>query len=89
MAGADLWASLSSSLADLPFPVLIPDLLGYGRISKPTDVSSYSSKSMTSDLSEIIDAEGTDKVIVAGHDGGSFLEQRFYSTQNASLALSY
>jgi pimeloyl-ACP methyl ester carboxylesterase len=29
-------------------------------------------------LSEIVDAEGIDKVIVAGHDWGSFLAKRFY-----------
>jgi soluble epoxide hydrolase / lipid-phosphate phosphatase len=47
---------------------LIPDLLGYGGTSKSTDVSSYNSKSMTGDLSEINDAEDVDKVIVVCHD---------------------
>jgi soluble epoxide hydrolase/lipid-phosphate phosphatase len=49
------------------------DPLGYGGTSKATDVSSYNSKSVSGDLSEIIDAESIDKVIVAGHDWESFL----------------
>jgi soluble epoxide hydrolase/lipid-phosphate phosphatase len=83
---AHLWASLSSSITDISFPVLIPDLLGYGGTSKPPDASVYNSKSMTSDLSEIIDAEGIDRVIVIGHDWGSFLAQRFYLFHPAHVA---
>lgn len=84
---AHLWASLSSPFTNLPFPVLIPDPLSYRGTSKPTDVSSYNSKSMGNDLSKINDAEGVDKVIVAGHGWGSFPAQRFCLFRVVSIIL--
>lgn len=87
---AHLYATLSSSIADLGFPMLIPDCLGYGGTSKPTDASLYNSKSMTEDVIGILDAEGIDKVIAIGHDWGSFLAQRvclFYPQRVVSLVM--
>lgn len=40
---------------------------------------------MTSDLYEILDAESIDKVVVIGHDWGSFLAARFYLFHQARV----
>jgi hypothetical protein len=41
---------------------------GYGGTSKASDVKSYSFKGHASDLVDILDNEGVEKVIVFGHD---------------------
>lgn len=43
-------------------------MLGYGGTDKPLDASLYRIKLMAKDLSDILDAENLDKVIVIGHD---------------------
>jgi len=59
--------------------IIIPDLLGYGGTSKPTDPSQYTWPLMSTDLTEILAAEDiTSNVIPIGHDWGSAMAQRFY-----------
>jgi soluble epoxide hydrolase/lipid-phosphate phosphatase len=74
----DVWAQLLPYLLELPFGIVVPDLLGYNGTSKPADASLYNSKSMAQDLSEILDHEQTSAVVSIGHDWGSFMAQRMW-----------
>jgi soluble epoxide hydrolase/lipid-phosphate phosphatase len=50
------------------YGLIVPDLLGYGGTTKPTDGEPYRASLMARDLMEILDTEGLDKVIAVGHD---------------------
>jgi pimeloyl-ACP methyl ester carboxylesterase len=76
---AHLWAPLLPMLTKLPNRLIIPDLLGYGGTSKPTDPQAYAYDLMTQDLLDILDAEGIEKVVSIGHDHGSGSAARFYN----------
>lgn len=75
-----LWADIVPALTPLGHPIIVPDMLGYGGTSKPTDPKEYNSKLLAQDLYEIADAElesfGT--IIPTGHDWGSYVAQRMY-----------
>lgn len=43
-------------------------MLGYGGTDKPLDEKLYRIKLMADDLTDILDAEKLDRVIVIGHD---------------------
>jgi soluble epoxide hydrolase / lipid-phosphate phosphatase len=73
-----LWSKVVPYLLELPYPILIPDLLGYNGTSKPKDVALYNSKVMTADLFEILDHEGIDNIVSVGHDWGAFLAGRLW-----------
>jgi len=75
---AQLWRFIIPHLQKLSYRLVIPDCLGYGGTSKPTDPSLYAGGAMANDLIEILDSEDIDKVIPIGHDWGSMLAQRVY-----------
>lgn len=75
---AQIWSEVAPKLFNLSLRIIIPDLLGYGETAKPTDPTAYDSKSMATDIAELLAAEGTERVIPIGHDWGSFLAQRMY-----------
>ena len=60
----------------LPNCCIIPDLLGFGGTSKPTDPQMYAYDLMAQDLVDILDHEGFDKVVSIGHVHGSGLAAR-------------
>lgn len=66
-------------LSKLPNRLVIPDLLGYGGTSKPTDPKAFAYHLMTKDILDILDAEGISKVITLGHDHGVGSASRFYN----------
>ncbi|KAI4595243.1 hypothetical protein KJ359_005216 [Pestalotiopsis sp. 9143b] len=72
-----LWAGIVSRLPQ--YRVIVPDMLGYGGTSKPTDPAAYEYGAVSQDLAEILDAEGVSKAVTAGHDWGSAVAQRFYA----------
>lgn len=76
---AHLWGRMVPKLSKLPNRLLIPDLLGYGGTSKPTDPKAYAYHLMAQDMREILDAEGIDKIITIGHDHGVGAASRFYN----------
>lgn len=76
---AHMWEGIAKGLRDLPFKLIIPDLLGYDGTDKPKDEAAYKWDAMTKDLTEICDAENTPKVIPVGHDWGSAVAARFYN----------
>ncbi|KAK3673031.1 hypothetical protein LTR78_007142 [Recurvomyces mirabilis] len=74
---AMVWQYTLPYLATLNLRIVVPDLLGYGGTSKPTDIQLYDYRRMSEDLVEILDAEHIDQVIPVGHDFGCWLTQRF------------
>lgn len=50
------------------YPLIVPDLLGYGGTDKPSDHTLYKQSSMAADVIDILKAEGVGKVISIGHD---------------------
>ncbi|KIL92434.1 hypothetical protein FAVG1_04845 [Fusarium avenaceum] len=61
---AHLWHQVISHLRSLPHRKLIPDLLGCGGTSKPTDRTLFRFSSIISDLVEILANEGIQKVVL-------------------------
>ncbi|KAK7453238.1 hypothetical protein VKT23_011914 [Stygiomarasmius scandens] len=51
------------------YGLIVPDMLGYGGTSKPTDPAFYSN-GLARDLVDILDAEGIKQAIFIGHDWG-------------------
>ena len=76
---AYMWEDVVPYLLKLPYPILIPDLLGFGGSSKPTDASKYNYLQQANSLAQILDKEKVpNNVIPVGHDWGSATSQRFY-----------
>ncbi|KAI0093336.1 Alpha/Beta hydrolase protein [Irpex rosettiformis] len=53
------------------YGVVVPDMLGYGGTSKPTDTDDYLPSKVSRDIIDILDAEAIGKAIAVGHDWGS------------------
>ncbi|KAK4495966.1 hypothetical protein PRZ48_013234 [Zasmidium cellare] len=76
---AHMWQWVVPHLLKTKNRLVIPDLLGYGGTSKPTDPKDYEISAMVGDVVEIFKAEKIDsKIIPCGHDWGSYFAQRFY-----------
>lgn len=73
-----LWVPILPYLIPLGFPIIVPDLLGYGETAKPKEYVHYKLKDMSDDLIDILDKEGHQHVISVGHDWGSMMAQRVY-----------
>lgn len=73
-----LWQFIAPKFHELGYAVVVPDLLGYGGSSKPTDTKLYTFGYQAQDLMEILDSLGIKQVIPVGHDWGSGLAQRVY-----------
>lgn len=77
---AHMWSLALPKLQTLGYPLVIPDLLGFGGSSKPIPPHLYNYKQQADSLAQVLDAEGitTRRVIPVGHDWGSATAQRFY-----------
>ncbi|EME40034.1 hypothetical protein DOTSEDRAFT_91337 [Dothistroma septosporum NZE10] len=73
-----LWQFIAPRFVELGYKVVVPDLLGYGGTSKPTDPEAYVWAEQARDLIEILDHEGVRKIVSIGHDWGSVIAQRVY-----------
>ncbi|KAK0451001.1 Alpha/Beta hydrolase protein [Armillaria borealis] len=62
------WRHQISFFAKEGYGLIVPDMLGYGGTSKPTDPADYRSSLITKDIVEIIDAENAARVVAIGHD---------------------
>ena len=71
-----LWATQIPHFLSLGYGCIVPDCLGYGGTSKPSDPEAYNSEGMAADMIEILDAESVSKALVIGHDWGSFVAGR-------------
>ncbi|KAI0341820.1 alpha/beta-hydrolase [Trametopsis cervina] len=65
------WEKQVQFFEDRGYGVIVPDMLGYGDTSKPTDVDAYVPSLIVKDLVEVLDAEGIQKAIAIGHDWGA------------------
>lgn len=72
-----MWSEVIAPLAALSYNLLVPSLLGYPPTSAPLSPFPYNSRSLSSDLISILDAEHVATAIVIGHDWGSYLAGRF------------
>lgn len=77
---AHMWAGAVPHLSSLGYPMVIPDLLGFGGSSKPTEPSLYNYRQQADSLAQLLDKESVkgQRVIPIGHDWGSATSQRFY-----------
>lgn len=62
------WSRQVAHLQPLGYGIVVPDCLGYGGTSKPTDYKEFRHKDIAQDLVDILDAEGLQSVIGIGHD---------------------
>ena len=69
-AGTHSWRFVVPALVAKGFHVVIPDMLGYGGTDKPSDVKEFKGKKMCASLIAIMDKEGAQRFISAGHDWG-------------------
>lgn len=71
------WRKIISPLSMSGFRLIVPDLLGYGRTSKPKTLEEYSARSMSLDLADlmtfVMQGKHQNKFAVVGHDWGSWL----------------
>ncbi|UPX21325.1 uncharacterized protein EKO05_0011513 [Ascochyta rabiei] len=76
---AAMWKDVATGLRSTNHPMIIPDMLGYDGTDKPTDPAEYRFDRMCKDITEILDAEGSPKVVSIGHDWGSSAASRLYN----------
>jgi len=76
---AAMWKDVATGLRSTNHAMIIPDMLGYDGTDKPTDPAEYRFDKITKDITEILDAEGSPKVVSIGHDWGSEAASRLYN----------
>ncbi|HZB03270.1 MAG TPA: alpha/beta fold hydrolase, partial [Actinomycetota bacterium] len=69
-----LWRDLVPILAPR-FRAIAPDLMGYGRSSKPEDPSALTIRAQAGHVRELLDRTGIDEFAVIGHDIGGGVAQ--------------
>jgi len=73
------WHRVAPQLVAAGHTVVVPDLRGYGRSSKPPttpDHAPYSKRAMAGDLLGLMRSLGHERFSVAGHDRGSYVALR-------------
>jgi pimeloyl-ACP methyl ester carboxylesterase len=68
---SDLWRHQTSALTDAGLRTIAPDMRGFGRSDKPTDVGDYRLTNAVADLVAILDALNIEQAKVVGHDWGA------------------
>ncbi len=68
-----LWRDVIPPLVDAGLRVLAPDLVGFGRSDKPTDVDWYSHERLAAALAAHLDVIAPDEVTLVVHDWGGLL----------------
>ncbi len=66
-----LWRNQVPALAEAGFKVIVPDLRGYGRSDKPSEVAAYRMDLLVGDVLAVIGAVGAERAHVVGHDWGA------------------
>jgi pimeloyl-ACP methyl ester carboxylesterase len=67
------WRHQIGPIADAGYRVLAPDQRGYGRSSRPVDVTDYDIIHLTDDLLALLDDVGEEQAVFVGHDWGSMV----------------
>ena len=68
-----LWDDVAPELVRAGYRVALPDLRGCGQSSKPASVQEYAMPLLVADVAHILDALGTERVTLVGHDWGASL----------------
>ncbi|KAJ3145114.1 hypothetical protein HDU89_007530 [Geranomyces variabilis] len=92
---SDTWRHQVAHFEALGYGVIVPDQLGYGGSSKPTEMQPYLGREMAANHVDILNAEGIDKAVAIGHDWGvlvvsrlaNYFPERFHAF--AFVAASY
>jgi pimeloyl-ACP methyl ester carboxylesterase len=63
-------------LAEAGYTAAAPDMRGYGRSSKPTEISEYRFDAIADDMAAIADALGHERWVSVGHDWGASIAYR-------------
>ena len=82
-----MWHKMVQQLAE-HFFVVIPDLRGYGRSSKPANTADnlpYSKRAMANDLVAVMERLGHGRFAVAGHDRGGRVAYRMALDHHAQV----
>jgi pimeloyl-ACP methyl ester carboxylesterase len=66
-----LWRHQLPALVDAGFQVIVPDMRGYGRSDKPTELDAYRMDLLVGDVLAVMDAAGAERAHVVGHDWGA------------------
>ncbi len=66
-----LWRHQVAALAEAGFAVIVPDMRGYGRSDKPTEVSAYALALLAGDVLAVMRDAGVQRAHVVGHDWGA------------------
>ncbi len=74
---SDSWAPLAQDLMK-DHTVLVPDLRGIGRSSRPAD--GYEKKTQTADMRAVVTSLGYDKTAVVAHDIGNMVAYAYAAT---------
>jgi pimeloyl-ACP methyl ester carboxylesterase len=72
-----LWRNQVPALADAGLKVIVPDLRGYGRSDKPSEVDAYKIPLLVADVAAVMDDAGVPRCHVVGHDWGAALAWAF------------
>ncbi|KAH8823185.1 alpha/beta-hydrolase [Flagelloscypha sp. PMI_526] len=71
------WRNQIGPFHEAGYRVVAPDMIGYGGTDKPDSPKHYTPKSISEDLSALLDLLEVEKVTVVGHDWGCFMAGRF------------
>ena len=72
MAGARLsWRYQLPALVEAGYHVIVPNQRGYGRSSRPAEVTAYGIEELAGDLVGLLDHYGYEKATFVGHDWGA------------------
>ena len=67
------WRHQMPVLAAAGYHVIVPNQRGYGKSSRPSDVTAYDIEQLTGDLVGLLDHFGYDSAIFVGHDWGAMV----------------
>lgn len=67
------WRYQAPFLAHVGYPILVPDMPGYGKSDKPDDQSLYTMENLNATMAAMLDAYEVDKAVFIGHDWGAIL----------------
>jgi len=70
---AHSWRHQIPVLAAAGYHVIAPDQRGYGRSSRPSNVSDYGIKHLCGDLLGLVDEAGQEQAVFVGHDWGALI----------------